>query len=120
MPIWQMHSLTDRASRQRPTAKVAGKMAVSDTMRVDAGQGVSFKKNIAGERNGAHPERSMGSASALMRSAGCGGAVTLSSCLEFGGLGRDHRSPSPPNGQIAEDARRQCGDSLLDCRGRHD
>ena len=34
--------------------------------------------------------------------------------MVFGGLRRAHRSPSPPNGQIADDARLQWGDSLLD------
>jgi hypothetical protein len=114
-----MHSLTDRESRHRPTAKVVSKIAVSDTIGVIAGQGFSFKKNVTGESKGANPERSAEPASALMRSAGCGGVVTLSSCMEFGGLRRAHRSPSPPNGQIADDARLQRGDNLLDCRRRH-
>jgi hypothetical protein len=45
-----MHSLTDRESRHRPTAKVASKIAVSDMIKANAGQGFSFKKNVAGER----------------------------------------------------------------------
>jgi hypothetical protein len=45
------------------------KIAASETSRVIVGQRFSFKKNIAGEKNGANPERSTEPASAMMRSA---------------------------------------------------
>jgi hypothetical protein len=79
------------------TTKVVSNMAAS------AAKDSPLKKNIIGERNGANLERSTEPASAVMGSAGRGGVVKLSRCMVFGGLRRGDRSPSPPNGQIADD-----------------
>lgn len=82
--------------------KVVSKIAASDTISVIACREFSFNNNITAERNGANPERSTEPANAVMRSTGRGGVVTLSPCVVFGGLRRAHRSPSPPNDQIAD------------------
>ena len=74
---------------------VVSKAAASGPIRVVARQKFSSKKNITGERNGANP-RSTEPASAVVRPAGRGGAVTLVPRMGFGGLRRAHRSPSPP------------------------
>ena len=97
-------SLTDHGCRHLTiTIKIASKIAESETTKVVAGQEISLTKNITGERNGANPESSTEPASAVMRSAGRDGVVKLSPRMEFGGLGRAHRSPSPPNGQVGDD-----------------
>jgi hypothetical protein len=87
--------------------KVMSKIATSDAIRVVVGQYFSFIENMTGERNGVNPDRSTDPASTVMRSASRGGGVMVSPWVVFGGLRRAHRSPSPPNGELADGARLQ-------------
>jgi hypothetical protein len=81
-------------------------------------RGFSFKKNINGDKNGVNPERSAEPASAVTRSARRDGVVMASPCEEFGGLRLAHRASSPPNGELADGARRHWADELLDFGSR--
>jgi hypothetical protein len=94
--------------------KVMSKTATSDMIRVIVGQEFSFKENMTGERNGVNRDRSTDPASAVMRSASRGGVVMVSPWVVFGGLRRAHCSPSPPNVELADGARLQRDDNVLD------